>query len=159
MKRKNKGGFSLTEVVISMALIVMVSITALTIALSSITTKVKAISRSHAQYFAENVWECFKVAETKDEFEQLFSVIDTHDHEIKPSEGERDDGLTYYIYEHTSTNYQFIAEIAVRYVNGERPKLKVNVSDDKGTIISFSYEKGVTYNEAVPIIEEGGNET
>lgn len=147
MKRKNKGGFSLVEVVIALAIIVMVMGAGLSITLSSITTKVKAINRTHAQYFADNVLECFKAADTKDDFQYLFSVIDTHEHEgeegLKPSENKREDGKVYYIYTHKSANYQFIAEISVMYTVGKRPELSVNVSGEDGEeIISFDYTKG-----------------
>ena len=139
MKRKNKGGFSLVEVVIALAIIVMVMGAGLSITLSSITTKVKAINRTHAQYFADNVLECFKEADTKDEFHDLLGVVDNPNdiHE------ERDD-TTYYTFIHRSGSYQFVAEISVRYADGERPLLKVNVTDgeDGEEIISFDYTKG-----------------
>ena len=156
MKRKNKGGFSLVEVVIALAIIVMVAGAGLSITLSSITTKVKAINRTHAQNFAENVLECFKAADTKDEFHNLLEVVDNPNdiHE------ERDD-TTYYTFIHRSGSYQFVAEISVRYADGERPLLKVNVTDgeDGEEIISFPYEKGVTYYKVVaPEVEGGGND-
>ena len=143
MKRKNKGGFSLVEVVIALAIIVMVMGAGLSITLSSITTKVKAINRTHAQNFAENVLECFKAADNTEEFERLLPVIDNdNDQHRNPYHDERD-GTQYYIYTHTSANYQFIAEVAVRYADGERPILKVNVTGEDGTdIISFDYTKG-----------------
>ncbi len=146
MKCKNKGGFSLVEVVIALAIIVMVAGAGLSITLSSITTKVKAINRTHAQYFAENVLECFKAADDAEEFEALLGVI--HNEEDWHTEEERDENKTYYTCVHNSANYQFIAEISVIYAKGARPKLDVNVSGEDGTkIIEFSYEKGVTVPE------------
>ena len=159
MKRKNKGGFSLVEVVIALAIIVMVMGVGLSITLSSITTKVKAINRIHAQYFADNVLECFKEAESKAEFQYLFSEIYSHEHEgeegLKPSEYDRGDGRVYYIYTHKSANYQFIAEITVMYTVGTRPELRVNVSGEDGEdIISLDYTKGAI---VAPAGEGGGN--
>lgn len=147
MKNKNKGGFSLVEVVVAMAIIVVVSATTLTIAISSVNAKINAVNKTQAIYFADNVWECFKAADTKEEFEQFLPLIDIQgDEHSDPYLGERD-GTEYYIYTHKSGKYQFIAEIAVRYAANERPTLKINISN--GTegeggkeIISFSYEKG-----------------
>lgn len=149
MKRKNKGGFSLVEVVIALAIIVMVTGAGLSITLSSITTKVKAINRTHAQNFAENVLECFKAADTKDEFQDLLEVVDN------PNDiHEEIDDTTFYTFIHRSGSYQFVAEISVRYADGERPLLKVNVrGENNEDIISFDYTRGAI---VAPTGEGGG---
>lgn len=141
MKRKNKGGFSLVEVVIALAIIVMVMGAGLSITLSSITTKVKAINRIHAQYFADNVLECFKAADSTTKFEALLEEIhiagDSH-----LEEGHNDEN-TYYMCVHESGAYQFIAYIAVTYEVGNRPFLEINVlGENNEEIISFNYTKG-----------------
>lgn len=177
MKNKNKGGFSLVEVVVAMAIIVIVSATALTIALSSVNAKINAVNKTQAIYFADNVWECFKAADTKKEFDELLKAIHEYYGEDSNEEDSNDEhfekehykfgalekrgDVTYYIYTHKSGKYQFIAEIAVRYAANERPTLKINISD--GTdgeggkeIISFSYEKGEIFT--VDPNGEGGGE-
>ena len=53
----------MVEVVIALAIILAVSIVAISITLSSITNRIAIVNRTHAQYFADNVWECFKAAE------------------------------------------------------------------------------------------------
>ena len=67
-KLKQNRGFSIAEVVIAMSVVVIVSMTALTIVLSSTTAKNKAIAKNDALNFAANVVECFKAADSKDEF-------------------------------------------------------------------------------------------
>ncbi len=137
-KRTRKNGFSLVEVVIALSVIVVVSITALSIVLSSIVTKANAINKSHALSFADNVWESFKAAETQDEFLSLVSFSEG----ATLTDGRTDErGNTVYTY-HSET-YKFTAEIAVRYPEDARPELTVTVADKDGDdIISFSYRRG-----------------
>ncbi|MBQ2736901.1 MAG: type II secretion system protein [Clostridia bacterium] len=151
MKRKNKGGFSLVEVVIALAIIVMVMGAGLSITLSSITTKVKAINRTHAQNFAENVLECFKEADTTTEFKNFLSILDTDG----DAHSEIKDETEYFICTHESGGYQFTAYIAVTYKAGNRPLLEINVwgENNEEKIIEFSYEKGAI---VAPAGEGGG---
>jgi len=143
MKNKNKGGFSLLEIVIGLSFIVIVSITAITITLASITAKVNTVNISRAQGFADNVWECFKAADTQDEFFDLVEFsegVNLKDHIAD----EREEG-SYYLYEYkyTAEKYGYIAQIALETEN-ERTELKVNIIDlNAEEIISLSYEKAV----------------
>ncbi|MBE6531473.1 MAG: prepilin-type N-terminal cleavage/methylation domain-containing protein [Ruminococcaceae bacterium] len=138
MKNKNKRGYSLVEVVIALSVIVIVSISALSIMLSSVVTKANAINRSHAQSFADNVWESFKAADTQDEFLSLIAFSDG----VLLTEGVTDEsGKTIYTY--NSVENKFTAEIAVSYQENARPELELIVTDKNGDeIISFSYRKG-----------------
>ena len=138
MKNKNKRGYSLVEVVIALSVIVTVSITALSIVLSSVATKVNAINKSHAQSFADNVWESFKAADTQDEFLSLVSFSE----DVTLTESETDEsGNTIYTY--YSEEHKFTAEIAVRYSENARSEFSISVTDKDGdSIISFSYRKG-----------------
>lgn len=137
-RRKFKNGYSLVEVVIALSIIVTVSITALSIVLSSAATKVNAINKSHAQSFADNVWESFKAADTQDEFLSLVSFSEG----IMLTESETDEsGNTIYTY--YSEEHKFTAEIAVRYPEIARSEFAISVTDKDGdSIISFSYRKG-----------------
>jgi prepilin-type N-terminal cleavage/methylation domain-containing protein len=157
MKRKNKGGFSLVEVVVAMAIIVIVSATALTIAISSVNAKINAVNKTQAIYFADNVWECFKAADDAKEFETLLGAIhesgDVHLLEER-------NNTKYYLCKHKSGKYQFVAEFSANYESA-RPKLEVNIhdaTDGEGgkEIISFSYEKGEIFT--VDPDGEGGGE-
>ena len=56
---KSKKGYSLVEVIIALSVIVVVSATALTVILYSISLRHAEIHKSEAQNFAENVLECF----------------------------------------------------------------------------------------------------
>lgn len=71
----NKKGFSLAETVIALAVIVVVSITALTIVMSSIKNKVNIATKLDAQNFAYNALECFKVSSDDDGFKTLVEEI------------------------------------------------------------------------------------
>ena len=138
MKNKNNRGYSLVEVVIALSVIVIVSVSALSIVLSSVATKVNAINKSHAQSFADNVWESFKAADTQDEFLSLIAFSEG----TTLTEGVTDEsGKTTYTY--YSQENKFTAEIAVSYQENARPELEVMVTDKDGDeIISFSYRKG-----------------
>ncbi len=135
---KFKKGYSIVEVVIALSIIVTVSITALSIALSSVATKVNATNRSYAQSFAANVWECFKAADTQDEFLSFVSFSEG----ITLIDNQTDEsGNTVYTYR--SEEHKFTAEIAVRYPENADPELSVSVTGKDGDgIISFSYRKG-----------------
>ena len=138
MKNKNKRGYSLVEVVIALSVIVTVSITALSIVLPSVATKVNAINKSYAQSFADNVWESFKAADTQDEFLSFVAFSES----ATLAEGtSNESGKTTYTYD--SQEYKFAAEIAVSYAENARHELEVIVTDKDGDeIISFSYRKG-----------------
>lgn len=138
MKNRNKRGYSLVEVVIALSVIVTVSITALSIVLSSVATKVNAINKSQAQSFADNVWESFKAAENEEEFLSLVAFSEG----VSLTAGTTDEsGKTTYTY--NSQENKFTAEISVSYQENARPELEVVVNDKDGDeIISFSYRKG-----------------
>ena len=142
MKKCNrKGGFSISEVVIALAVIVVVSMTALTIVGASFATKTTLITRSQGISFADNVWECFKAADSKTEFESL----------VKEAESELTlDGNTGYEYDYSYQNDRFKANIIVTYEVGKRPTFDIVVTENKADgdeIISFSYVKGAEYEE------------
>lgn len=137
-KRNRKSGYSLVEVVIALSVIVIVSVSALSIILSSIATKTAAINRAHAQGFAENVWESFKAADSQEEFVSLVDFSEG----IVLSDGINDDnGNTVYTY--CSEKYKFTADITVGYREGERPELRIFVADKGGDeIVLLDYKKG-----------------
>ena len=140
MNNKRKAGFSMVEVVIALAIILAVSIVAISITLSSITNRITIVNRTHAQYFADNVWECFK-AETKDnEYVELlkFTYPDTDD--------TFDENVDFSSASVESSKYNFRAELTVDYT--DRPTITVEVKelDDGDEIISFTYTKGAKYD-------------
>lgn len=129
MNNKNKRGYSLVEVVIALTVIVIVSVSALSIVLSSITTKQNAINKSYAQNFADNVWECFKAAGSEGEFISLVGL--SKDDEVSLIDEPK--------YTYVSEKNKFTITITVTY-----PSLNVVVTDKDGdVIISFDYTKKV----------------
>ena len=139
MTNKNKKGFSLVEVAIALAIITIVTVTALTIALNSITPKINNNNRSHAQNFAYNVWQCFQVANNNDDVFTLLSLsYDTTN--MRQSE-DADSGYTTYTY--TSAEHKYTATIKMRHPVGARPDMEITVVDGKDKeIIHFTYTKG-----------------
>ncbi len=134
-KINRKNGYSLVEVVIALSVIVIVSVSALSISLSSVATKVNAINKSHAQSFADNVWESFKAADTEDKFVSLVAFSE----EVDLKEAKTADG----VYTYTSEKHKFTADITVSYPQNARPELKISVADKDGDeIILLEYKKG-----------------
>ena len=137
-KTRKKGGFTLVEAVIALTIVVAVSITALSIVLSSIVTKAKAVGEAEAQSFAADILECFKVSDSNAEFLQNVSFSEG----ITLTPGIPDEnGYSVYIF--TSAENKFTAQIKLRFMDGVRSELNVSVTDEDGDgIVSFSYKKG-----------------
>ena len=136
MKDRRRGGFSLVEVVIALTVIVVVSVTGLSIALSSVATKESAKNKSYAQNLADNVWECFKAADDVAEFLRLAEFAGC---ELTLNE----DGT----YSYSHPDYNFDSQITVDYNSEDgtpRPTLDILITDKDGgrEIISFTYKKG-----------------
>lgn len=130
-KIRSKKGYSLVEAIIALAVVVVVSATALSISLSSLATKVRAVNRSYAQEFADNALECFKAADNYGEFENLVAYV-----EGAALDGE--DGEYKYVFEKKN----FVADIKVQFIEG-RDTFEIKVRETNGLdIISFNYEKG-----------------
>ena len=133
MSRINrKGGFSMAEAIIALSIIVVVSITALTLVMSSFSVRTTLITRTQGMSFADNVWECFKAADDQDEFKSLVEYATG----VTPTED------TKYIYNGNG----FTAVITANY-DDARPYFDITVTESKDgdEIISFSYVKGAKY--------------
>lgn len=133
MSRINrKGGFSMAEAIIALSIIVVVSITALTLVMSSFSVRTTLITRTQGMSFADNVWECFKAADDQDEFKSLVEYATG----LTPTED------TKYIYNGNG----FTAVITANY-DDARPYFDITVTESKDgdEIISFSYVKGAKY--------------
>ena len=65
---KNKKGFSIAEVVIAMAIIAIVSASALTVVTSTAQNTQTAMYKADAQYLVYDALECFKTSQTPEEF-------------------------------------------------------------------------------------------
>lgn len=91
MKKINKKGFSLVEVVIAMAVVSIVTITAISIVYSATDKNRAGTAESDAIYFAADVIECLEMTETEAEFiealefrEEDKQVYKTSDIEMSP---------------------------------------------------------------------------
>ncbi len=135
--RKRKGGFSIAEVVVALAVIVIVSTAGFSILQSSISAKVATVNETEAQSFADNVWECFKVSNDAEEFaSHVFFATG-----ITLTDPQTDGDV--FTYSHTSEAHNFTAQIKVRFPEAARSEFFIDVSETDGdSIVSFSYRKG-----------------
>ena len=108
LKRLNKRGFSLVEVVIAMAVVSIVTFTALSIIYPATDKTVEANAQSNAIYFAADAIECFKATKDSDEFfEALYYRLGIPYVQAPPSP----DGINYLI----PIDSQWFANIALEY--------------------------------------------
>ena len=129
-----KGGYSLAEVVIALSLIVLVSIATVSVVLSSASARANVIHKRTAQNFADNVWECFKAAETKDEFLSLIAFSE----EVALTESPDDAS----VYTYHSEENRFSAQIRALFSEAGKDELEISLTDGNGEeLLSFSYQK------------------
>ena len=136
-KTRHNRGFSLAEVVISLAIILIVTVSAVSFSLSSVRATENAIHKTEAQSFASDIWECFKAAEDAGEFIDLVKFA----RGVELTEGTLDeDGNTIYTY-HSEEEY-FTANIAVNFHESELQTFTITITDEEDIeIISISYQK------------------
>lgn len=133
---KKKRGFSMAEVVIALAVVVMVTFAALTLVLSSITVTRNAVNKSEAQDFASNVLECFLVTENLTDF--INQVALAEDKSLGGGEA-AEGGATAFVYR--NDQYKYIAYITVNF-GAPRPSFEIDVTDKDGdSFLAFSYTK------------------
>ena len=127
---KSRRGFSLTEAIIAMAVILIVSLTAITIIMSSMNSKHTVFDQTRAQYFAESSLECFKSAEDKSEFAYLLSFVAEEDTLTSKNND----------YTYTSKKDNFKAKIHADFDTGV---FEIEVTDKRGDeLVSFNYRRG-----------------
>jgi prepilin-type N-terminal cleavage/methylation domain-containing protein len=136
IKRK-KGGFSMAEVVIAIAVIVIVSIAALVFIDFSIKNAYEISNKTQAQNFAENSLACFKVSDNINEFEanMAFFVEGFEGVEKKPTSTPG-----YYEYNYESDIYDFIAMITVNF-GDDADTFDITVTRKGEEIVAFTYTK------------------
>lgn len=76
---KDKKGFSIAEVIISLAIILIVSLSALTIVKASNISSLKTVSCAEARSYTETVLELYKFADIKTEFDERFNELSFKD--------------------------------------------------------------------------------
>ena len=141
MANKKKKGFSLVEVAIALAIVVIVTVTALTIVLNSIAPKINNNNREHAQNFAHNTWQCFQKANNNDEVFTLLAF--SYDLNTGMTESIEPDENGYTTYTYHSEEHKYIAVIKMKFPDGDRPKMNLVITSEKGDeIIAFEYERG-----------------
>ena len=130
-KNKRNSGFSIMETVVALAIIVLVTVAALSVVMAAISARVKVNNYSEAQDFAHNALECFKVADDNAEFENNLDFAGYERENLSEANSNE--------YTYVAEN-KFSADITANVTTGE---FEITVEDNKGEeIISFSYTKG-----------------
>lgn len=153
---ENKKGFSLAETVIALAVIVVVSITALTIVMSSIKNKVNIATKLDAQNFAYNTLECFKVSSDETDFkslveeqivgkDNLIAVVDDSggvENNSPQDEGNNEDPKSSEEkYSYTSSRgYEAIIEVNFTQNNG-LCSFSITITKEEKNLVSLNYSK------------------
>ena len=137
IRSKKKGGFVLAEVVIALSVILLVTVSALTIAISSVSARIKTVNESLASDFAENLLECFKAADNGEEFLANVKFAEG----VTLSDGAASGSGVSYI--HNDEKHKFKATVFVDFSGEDRQRMNIEVTSDEGeALVSFSYVKG-----------------
>lgn len=126
---KQKGGFSMMEAVIAMAIVVLVTASALTVLTYSTSSRVKSIDKHKAINASYNIIECFKVS-TAETFEENFSFAENEELVLTPNGDNQ--------YSLSINNFDVAVEI-----DNDFSKIQVTVTDDSKKIVELNYSKYV----------------
>lgn len=127
-KRTNKRGFTVAEIVIAMAVVVLVTATALTTVLTTRNAERNVLQNADALRFAENAWECFKASENEQDFRTAITFAEGVT--LTP-EGEAGN------YTFLSSEYGYTASLTL---SGDT--LSVRIVAEEKELLSFTYTKG-----------------
>ena len=139
-KLKKKNGFSVVEVVIALAVVIIVSATALVITLYSISTKEGEINKNEAINFTENVLACFKTATAQAEDEEdFYQQLEDLVYFAEGAALEGDDGT----YTYSPGIHKYTVGLTAKFTEQGKATLHIYALDRKGnTIVSFDYAIG-----------------
>jgi len=136
MKKRilNKNGFTLAESIVAIAIVSLVSITAVTLILSSTHTTRSAVHKAQAQYFAEDALACFRAAEDADQFVDAMEFCG----------GFLEYSVTGDTYVFTLKDSKFQAVALVEYPTEGRASFRIEVLDEDETVITSisQFKKG-----------------
>lgn len=131
----NKRGMTVAEVIIAIAVISVVTVSALSLVLYSENTALAAQYKTEAQYFALDALECFRVSADADEFE---SAMD-----FRGGYTVAEDVTGGYIYKLENGGY--VAIVTLSYgEEGQRPAFSITVRNGDGDVVSeiIDFRKG-----------------
>lgn len=131
---KRKGGFSIMEAVVAMAIVVLVTASALTIATFSTSSRVKSIDKNKAINCAYNIIECFKVSTDAEAFQDNFSFAENGKFTLTPKGSNK--------YSLSINSFHVAVE-----TDDDFSEIYVTVTDDTGKeIVYLDYSKYVPNN-------------
>ena len=73
-KNRSRRGISLVEVVVALTVIAIISSAALSLVISSASVDANSLRSTQVMMAAENVLECYRCAESKEEFAALLDI-------------------------------------------------------------------------------------
>ena len=112
MKKLNKKGMTLPEVVLAMAVVTIVTITAISIVFSSSVSTKKSMNKIDAEYFLADALECFRASDTAEQYEAAMNFGGHAATEISEAEGRK-------IYTYKLEDSGYTATVSVGYTDGE----------------------------------------
>ena len=127
---KNKRGFTIVEVVIAMAVVVVVSAVAITTIVATRKSEVQLLRDLDTVRFAENAFECFKGTTSEEEF--IITLVDV---EKDAYDGSFENGSYWF----RSKKYDYVAKLTLE---SDQKTLSIAIDDGEGELLSFRYTKG-----------------
>ncbi len=142
-KRKASRGFSLVEVVIAMAVITVVTVSAISLVLSGNTVTARSNRLFEAQTAAKNVIECFKVTDDFEGKESAFCrALNYFSSSIDYESGS---ASTYSFAQYTLDYSTFVLRATVYYDDAaQRDRIFIYVTEKESNdrLFQIEYEKG-----------------
>lgn len=138
MKKRNRG-FTVVEVVIAMAIIVIVTVAAVSLFVSAQNARKSLLATSNAQHFAEDARLAFRTADDETEF--LSYLTFAREGTTLTDAGVASDGTHTYLY--VNGTHGYTATLAVRYSTAERSTFSIRITrGEDHELLRLSYEKG-----------------
>lgn len=130
-KLSARKGISLTEVVVALAVISIISAAALSLVISSANIEADVVRTMNVSAAADDVLDCFRYADNNEEFEATIQKLD----------GYQTTGDGQYVL--NKPNYVIVIKINGNNLSFEAVKCK---DGEKGeSIYSYEYTKGISY--------------
>ena len=130
----NKKGITIAEVVIAMAVVTIVTVTALSIAFTSTRSTQKGLDKTAAQYFAADAVECFRAAADAEQFETAMAFRGGYTLCESSAVDPEKESQHQYTYQLADSGYS--AVVTLNYPDKERPSFNVVVTDHEGQVVA-----------------------
>ncbi len=126
---KNRRGFTVVELVVAMAIIVIVSATAIGLINTQNTVHLRTTQTIEATNMAENAIECFRWAETEAKFVESYAKTGV------TLSGNTSEGITVYTFEKSNMN------VTIEINGNKLTFVATDIKDSNKVILEQSYTK------------------